>query len=130
MKNLFKILSFLLISCCCAPFAQAQKAYDISNYKATIYGNPTSLQLADGYLLASKVTIRSQQGNQVFAPSAAEPDARGELRFDPVKATGRYKNNRGSWLMLKKLNATDYPAQLKAVYWDGKVQTAVVFKQP
>ena len=128
MKNTLIVLS-LLITLGCTTAARAQKAYDIISYQSMIYGNQATLQLADGYLLASKITIRSKFGNQVFAPSANEPDARGDFRFDPVKPTGRYKNNAGSWLTLKKFNDAKYPLQIKAVYWDGKIQKAVIFKQ-
>ena len=37
--------------------AQAQKAYDILAYRADMYGNQAKLELADGYLLASKITM-------------------------------------------------------------------------
>lgn len=127
MKNTLIIFS-LFISLYCSTSAQAQKAYDVINYKAIVYGNQTTLQLTDGYLLASKVIIRSKLGDQVYSPSANEPDARGDLRFDAIKSTGRYKDNKGSWITLKKLNEPDYPSQIKAVYWDGKVQKIVVFK--
>ncbi|GAA4328826.1 hypothetical protein GCM10023149_33020 [Mucilaginibacter gynuensis] len=60
------------------------------SYKTTIAGKATTLQLADGYLLASKVKILSKLGNQEFSPSADEPDAKGDLRFDPVNS----KNNK------------------------------------
>ena len=126
MKNTLVILS-LLISLCCTTSAKAQKAYEIITYKATVYGRPATLQLADGYLLASKVIIRSKFGDQVYTPSA--DDAQGDLRFDVVKATGRYKDSKGSWLTLKKLDGPDYPSQLKAVYWDGKMQKVIVFKR-
>lgn len=128
MKNTLLILS-LLITLGCTTSAKAQKAYDMISYKSIIYGSQATLQLADGYLLASKVTIRSKFGDQVFAPSANEPDARGDLRFASVKSNGRYKDNTGSWLTLKKLNDPEYPAQIKAVYWDGKMQKSVTFKQ-
>lgn len=128
MKNTLTILS-LLIALCYGTSVQAQKAYDIIRYKAIVYGNQTTLQLADGYLLASTVIIRSKFGDQVFSPSSVEPDAQGDLRFDAAKSTGRFKNNKRSWITLKKLNGQEYPSRIKAVYWDGKVQKAVVFNQ-
>jgi hypothetical protein len=108
---------------------KAQKAYAMISYKAIIYGSQANLQLADGYILASKVTIFSKLGNQVFSPSASEPDSRGNLRFDVVEATGRLKNNKGSWLKLEKINGSAYPLQIKSVYWDSKVQKNIVFKK-
>ena len=125
MKYLSTIFGLLILLCCTKP-VQAQKAYDLISYQTTIYGNKMSLQLADGYLLASKVTIHSRSGDQVFSPSQGEPDAGGDLRFDPVKSTGRFKANKGSWLILKKLNGPVYPAQLGAVYWNGKTQQTIV----
>src|SRR5207244_4279733 len=110
MKNILRILSLLLIPLFYTTSVKAQKAYDMISYKAIIYGNQAKLQLADGYLLASKVTISSNFGDQVFSPSAAEPDARGDLRFDVVEATGRFKNSKGSWLKLKKMNRAAYPS--------------------
>lgn len=109
--------------------AQAQMAYDNITYKTTIYGDRTTLQLADGYLLASKITIHSKFGDQVFASTANEPDDQGDLRFDAVKGTGSYKDNKGSWLMLKKLTGQQYSSQIKAIYWDGKMKNMLVFKK-
>lgn len=123
----FILLLFTLVSA--GNSARAQKAYDILSYKATIKGNQATLQLADGYLLASKLIIRSKFGEQVFAPSADEQDAQGDLRFDAVKGIGKYKDNKGSWLTLKKIAGPKYPAQLQAIYWDGKVQKTFIFKQ-
>lgn len=127
-RNPLIVLS-LLATLCGTTSARAQKAYDIIHYQATVYGSVTTLELADGYLLASKVIMRSKFGNQVFSPSADEPDARGDLHFEPVKSTGRYKNNKGSWLTLKQLNVAQYPSRILAVYWDGKVQKTFVFKK-
>jgi hypothetical protein len=126
MKNTLIILNLLIALCINS--AKAQKAYDIITYKTNIYGNQAILQLADGYLLASKVIIHSKFGNQEFAPSADEPDTKGDLRFDAIKGYGRFKDNKGSWLMLKKINGQVYPKQIKAVYWDGKMQKNVFFK--
>jgi hypothetical protein len=109
--------------------AEAQKAYDILSYNANIYGSKTKLELADGYLLASKITIQSREGNQVFAANANEPDKKGDLKFDPIKSTGRYKNIKGSWLMLNGINLINYPRKIIAIYWDGKMQKTVVFKR-
>ncbi len=128
MKNVSTFIGLLIVLCCTDP-AQAQKAYDLIKYQATVYGNKATLQLADGYILASKVTIHSKYGDQVFSPSADEPDVQGDLRFDAVKATGRFRNNKGSWLLLKKFNGTEYPSKLSAVYWDGKVQKVITFRQ-
>ncbi|WP_457132153.1 hypothetical protein [Mucilaginibacter sp. UYNi724] len=109
--------------------ASAQKAYDLIKYQASVYGNKTTLQLADGYLLASKVTIHSKFGDQVFSPQANEPDNQGNLQLSFVKGGGRLKDNKGSWMLLKNLNGPEYPLQISAVYWDGKMKKAVVFKQ-
>jgi len=128
MKNSLTLVGIFIILCCAAP-AKAQKAYDIITFKTRIYGNPATLQLADGYLLASKVTVQSKSGYQVFTPSAAEADAQGDLRFDVATGTGKFKNIKGSWICLKKMNSPDYSSSIKAVYWDGKVQKTVVFKQ-
>jgi hypothetical protein len=128
MRNTLITIS-LLITFCSTNSAQAQKAYDVISYKAVLQGSTTSLQLADGYLLGSKVTIRSKYGNQVFVPSANEPDRNGKLRFDPVKGTGKHKSKIGSWLIISGLNGVDYPIHIKAVYWDGKIQTPIIFKQ-
>ena len=128
MKKAFSLFMFMILIFGIKS-AQAQKAYDNITYKTTIYGNRTTLQLADGYLLASKITIHSKFGDQVFACSANEPDDQGDLRFDAVKGTGKYKDNKGSWLTLKKLAGQQYPSQIKAVYWDGKMQSVMVFKK-
>ena len=128
MKKAFSLFMFLILMCGIKS-AQAQKAYDFITYRTIIYGDQTTLQLADGYLLASKITIRSKIGNQEFAPSAAEADDQGDLRFDAVKGTGRYKENKGSWLTVKNLNGAEYPSMLKAIYWDGKMQKTFIFKR-
>ena len=128
MKNTLIVLS-LLITLGCTTAAKAQKAYDIISYKSIIYGNRATLQLADGYLLASRITIRSKFGKQVLAPLTSEPDVHGDLRFDLVESTSRYKNNFIPWLTLKSLNDAEYPLKIKAVYRDGKTQTVVVFTQ-
>jgi hypothetical protein len=127
MKHTLIILNLLIALCINS--AKAQKAYDIITYKTNIYGDQAILQLADGYLLASKVIIRSEFGNQEFAPSTDEPDTSGDLRFDAIKGNGRFKHNKGSWLTLKKINGADYPKQIKAVYWDGKMQKKVLFNR-
>jgi hypothetical protein len=126
MKNALRYI-FILYGLSSANLSQAQKAYDLIKYQASIYGNKTTLQLADGYLLASKVTIHSRFGDQIFLPSADGPDTQGTLRFDAVKSAGRYKSNAGSWLTLKGLNKSTYPTQIKAIYWNGKVQKIIIF---
>ena len=123
---LFVILVMLLQA---GNSAKAQKAYDRIIYKAVIYGNPTTLQLADGYLLASKVTIRSKYGDQVFTTANNAPDNQGDLKFDIAKSTGKYKKSAGSWLTIKGVDVPEYPSRLKAVYWDGKVLKSFVFKK-
>jgi hypothetical protein len=128
MKNTLIMLS-LLFTLSCTTVVKAQKAYDIIIYKTIIYGNKATLQLAEGYLLASKVIIRSNFGNKEFAPLTNEPDAYDQLRFDAVTATGRFKGIKGSWITLGKLNGPGYPSQIKGLYWDGKMRKVVVFKQ-
>jgi hypothetical protein len=128
MKNAFTVIC-LLITLCCITSARAQKAYDFIKYQGTIDGNKTTLQLADGYLLASKLTIYSKFEDQVFSPLTDEPDIRGDWRFDAVKLTGSHKNNGGTWLILKGLNKPEYPSQIMAIYRDGKVQKKVFFKR-
>ncbi|RZJ87705.1 MAG: hypothetical protein EOO20_15430 [Chryseobacterium sp.] len=128
MKKAFSLFMFLILMSGIKS-AKAQKAYDFITYRTTIYGDQTTLQLADGYLLASKITIRSKIGNQEFEPSSAEADDQGDLRFDAVKGTGRYKENKGSWLTVKNLNGAEYPSMLKAIYWDGKMQKTFIFKR-
>ena len=127
MKYTLTLLCFVVLYG--AVPAKAQKAYDVIRYQTIINGSPATLQLADGYLLASKVTIYSKSGNQVFSPSAGEADAQGNLRFDLAMGTGRFKNNKLSWLTLKKMNIPEYASLIKAIYWDGKVQKTVIFKQ-
>ncbi|WP_374951047.1 hypothetical protein [Mucilaginibacter sp.] len=109
--------------------AHAQKAYDIIFYRANIYGDRTKLELADGYLIASKVTIHSQYGDQVFAANANEPNDKGDLKFDPEKGTGRYKDMTGSWIILNRSPSTNHPNKINAIYWDGKMQRKIVFKR-
>jgi hypothetical protein len=120
--SLFLILSYTLP-------AKAQKAYDMITYQGTIYGSKAILQLAEGYLLASKLSMSSKLGKQEFSPSAGEPDARGDLRFDAAKATGRFKDNKGSWILIKKIGGAEYPSRIMAAYWDGKIQKIFVFNQ-
>jgi hypothetical protein len=126
-----KLLSYLaiLVTLCYSTKVYAQKAYDIISYKAKVYGSPAKLAIADGYLLASKIIIYSSYGTQTFAPNANDPDIKGELRFEPVKGTGRYKDNSGSWLTLKGLNSSDYPYKLNAVFWDGKMLKQITFRR-
>lgn len=126
LKPLF-LVTFLTIIVT-TKFAQAQKAYDNVIYKTKIYGNLAVLTLADGYLPASKVVIYSKQGNRVFMPDVAEPDRKGELRFNATKGTGSYKDNKGSWLVLTGLSGSDVPSRIKAIYWDGKTRKSFVFK--
>ena len=128
MKHTLRLLCLVITLCCAVP-AKAQKAYTTITYRTSIDGNQATLQLTDGYLLASKVTIRSKFGNQVFSPAADEADAQGDFKLDASRGTGKFKHNSGSWLTLKKMNGPDYPTQIKAVYWDGKVQKTVIFKQ-
>jgi hypothetical protein len=119
----------MLIGLCLAIQAQAQKAYDILAYRADGYGTHTKLELADGYLLASKITIHTRYGDQVFVANANEPDKKGDLKFDPINSTGRYKSIKGSWVLLTGLNLNDKPSKIVAIYWDGKVQEKFVFKR-
>lgn len=126
LKPLF-LVTFLTIVVT-TKFAHAQKAYDNVVYKTKIYGNSAVLTLADGYLPASKMVIYSKKGNQVFMPDAAEPDRKGELRFNAVKGTGSYKDNKGSWLIVTGLSESDLPPSIKAIYWDGKTRKSVVFR--
>jgi hypothetical protein len=128
VKNTLTILGLLLTLFCTLP-AKAQKAYDMILYQGTIYGNQAVLKLADGYLLASKLSMSSKLDKQEFSPSAGEPDARGDLRFDAAKATGRFKDNKGSWILIKKIGGAEYPSRIMAVYWDGKMQKTFVFNQ-
>ncbi|TCD11008.1 hypothetical protein EZ449_05775 [Pedobacter frigidisoli] len=128
MKNPLLIL-ILLVTLVCKNPARAKKSYDLISYKSIIDGSQATLKLAYGYLLASKITIRTKVGEQVFTPLANEPDLHGELRFERAKSTRKHMGNSGSWLTLKKLNDAEYPSQIKAVYRDGKVQKVVVFKQ-
>lgn len=126
MKNPLTLICLLFYLCSAKPVI-AQKAYDVIRYEALIYGRKTTLLLADGYLLASKISIHSNYGDEVFSPDSNEPDSQGYLRFIPVKGTGRYKNNEGSWVILKGLNSPEYPSKIKAVYWDGKMRITVGF---
>ena len=93
--------------------AQAQKAYDILAYRADMYGNQAKLELADGYLLASKITIQSRYGDQVFVANANEPNKKGDLKFNPIKSTGRYKSIKGSWVMLNECFLMLVPVKLR-----------------
>lgn len=99
MRKYF-ICLLIIVGLCFGLQAHAQKAYDIISYKVDIYGSPGKLEVADGYLLASKVTIHSSYGDQIFAADANEPNDKGELKFHPEKGTGRYKNITGSWLRI------------------------------
>jgi hypothetical protein len=128
MRKLFSYLA-ILVTLCYTSQVHAQKAYEIISYKAKVYGSPAKLAIADGYLLASKIIIYSSYGTQTFAPNANDPDTKGELRFEPVKGTGRYKDNSGSWLTLKGLNSSDYPYKLNAVFWDGKMLKQITFRR-
>lgn len=127
LSKLF-FVTIVLTSVVVTNSAHAQKAFDNVTYKAKINGNSALLALADGYLPASRIIIYSKQGNQVFTPDTAEPDRNGELQFNAVKGTRSYKNNRGSWLIVKGLSGSDLPSQIKAIYWDGKTRKNVVFK--
>jgi hypothetical protein len=128
MKNILIIFTLLMTLCCYTIPAKAQKAYEILNYIAIIDGHQATLQLADGYLLASKVTIRYKLGGQVFSPSLNELDAQGDLRFDAITEAKKYKDKMGSWIILKNLDEPHNSAQIKAVYWNGQVQKVIVFK--
>jgi len=128
VKKTLTTLSLLLTLFCILP-AKAQKAYDMITYQATFYGNKAVLKLAGGYLLASKLSIRSKLGTQEFLPPGGEPDARGDLRFDAAQATGRFKDNKGSWVLIKKIDGPEYPSRIMAIYWDGKMQKTFVFHQ-
>lgn len=128
MKKVFIIIN-LLLSLCWTGSAQAQKAYELIRYKGSIQGNRTTLLLADGYLPASKVTIYSKHGNQLFSPSTDGPDSQGELRFNAAASNKGNKKSAGSWLVLKGLDKYPYPSQIRAVYWDTKVRRAVVLRQ-
>jgi hypothetical protein len=123
------IITSLLITLWCTNLAQAQKAYDLISYKAVLHGSTASLQLADGYLFGSTMTMRSKYGNQIFTASANEPDENGKLRFDPVKGTGKHIVKTGSWLIISGFNGVDYPLHIKAIYWDGKMRIPIIFKQ-
>lgn len=109
--------------------AQAQKAYDILAYRADMYGNQAKLELADGYLLASNITIHSRYGDQVFVANANEPNKKGDLKFNQIKSTGRYKSIKGSWVMLNGVNLDAPPSKIKAIYWDGKMHEKILFKR-
>jgi hypothetical protein len=127
MKKLALTISVLLATGWIL-FAYGQKAYDHVTYRATIYGNAAVLILADGYLLASKLTIHSKLGNQAFTPNANEADKNGNLQFNAVKSSGRFKNNKGPWFIISGLDQPNFPVQIKAIYWDGKIRKAVVFR--
>ena len=128
MKNCYSCLLILLGSSLVMQ-AHAQKAYDILSYSANIYGSQIRLELCDGYLLASKITINSRYGDQVFVANDNEPNKKGDLRFDRIKSTGRYKAIKGSWVTLNGLYLTDHSSKINAIYWDGKIQKRIVFKR-
>ena len=128
MKNCYSCLLILLGSSLVMQ-AHAQKAYDILSYSANIYGSQIRLELCDGYLLASKITINSRYGDQVFVANANEPNKKGDLKFNPIKSTGRYKSIKGSWVMLNGVFFNARPSKIKAIYWDGKMHEKIVFKR-
>ncbi|MCJ8211341.1 hypothetical protein MUY27_16605 [Mucilaginibacter sp. RS28] len=128
MRNLLIGLKILFMMCLAFP-AHAQKAYDVFTYKAMISGTIARLELADGYLLASKVTLHSRSGDKIYAPTANEPNAAGELKFDLVKGTGHYKDDKGSWLLLKGLKPEGNSNKISAVFWNRKMQKAIVFRE-
>jgi hypothetical protein len=127
MRNVFFRITLLLALCTTTPVF-AQKAYDVIRYKAMISGHTATLELADGYLLASKVIIRSANGNLVFTSMADAADEKGNLRLDQVSGSGRINNFAQSWLVLEGLNGHGYPPVIKATSWNGKMQRTVVFK--
>lgn len=119
----------ILFIICCTSVAHAQKAYDVFAYKATVGGSVVKLELAEGYLLASKVTFHSRFGDQVYAPNENEPNAAGDLKLDLVKGTGCYKGDTGSWLLLKGLRLASNAKKISAVFWNGKIQKPIIFRQ-
>jgi hypothetical protein len=127
MRNVFIRITLLLALCTTTPVF-AQKAYDVIRYKAIISGQTAQLELADGYLLASKVTIRSANGNLMFTSTADAPDEKGKLRLDQVSGSGRNNNVPQSWLVLEGLSGHGYPPVIKATYWNGKMQRTIAFK--
>jgi len=41
---------------------------------------------------------------------------------DAIRAIGRFRKNKGSWFMLRKLSEPVYPSQLSAFNWDGNAK--------
>jgi hypothetical protein len=127
MRNVSIRIALLLLLCTTTPVF-AQKAYDVIRYKAMISGHTAILELADGYLLASKVIIGSTNGNRKFASTADVPDEQGKLRLDQVNESGKNNNVTQSWLVLEGLSGHGYPPVIKATYWSGKMQRTIAFK--
>jgi hypothetical protein len=87
---IFKIaLIFFLTTPLCTI---AQKAYETANYSGKVKGRIITLKLANGYIGASEISLRSTpKAKPVFyTPDSGTPDSDQKMRFKSDKAVNGY----------------------------------------
>jgi hypothetical protein len=72
--------------------AIAQKAYETANYSGKIKGQIVSFKLANGYIGASELSLRSSTKATpvLYTPDSGTPDSDQKIRFKSTKATAGY----------------------------------------
>ncbi|WP_129714824.1 hypothetical protein [Pedobacter sp. SYP-B3415] len=121
---LFVVISSLLFG---GSQVLAQKAYDTIHYLGRVEGYRAQLELADGYLLASRITFNTKRGIRVFKAMAHEADKQGKLRFVETKPRQGGGEKTALWVELRNLDADRYSPKISAVYWNGTKLIPLVF---
>ena len=96
----------------------AQKAYEMVEYNGTINGMTVKLSLADGYLVASKITFVSKK-SKLFYPENGFINSAKQIKFAPNANTNEL--DKEYFILLNPKNDFDkIPQQISCKFWDGK----------
>lgn len=107
----------------------AQKAYEMVEYNSTVNGMVVKLSLADGYLVASKITLISKNKKaSIFNPENGVADNNGKLKFIPYTAPLKPAK---PYFFLSGLRDSFgvIPLTISGKYYDGNKQYSLIFKK-
>lgn len=107
----------------------AQKAYEMVEYNSTVNGMVVKLSLADGYLVASKITLISKNKKaSIFNPENGVADNNGKLKFIPY--TAPLKPTKAHFILSGLQDSFSIiPLTISGKYNDGNKQYSLIFKK-
>lgn len=107
----------------------AQKAYETVEYTGTANGMMVKLSLADGYLVASKITLITKNNNaKIFIAKNGVADTSGRLKF--IHYTAPLKPSKPYFLLSGLQDSFNLvPLTISGKYYDGKNQYPIILKK-